>query len=133
MPEFRYSDPFPLAAADTRYRLLTKEHVSTTSFDGQEILKVAPEALTELAREAFREISFFYREQHLKQVAAILDDPEASDNDRGVALALLRNHLQPNGNHAGNHRRGSLLGPTRREGWWGWVSDSTRAQPLHAE
>jgi fumarate hydratase class I len=91
MPEFGYSDPFPLAADDTRYRRLSQEHVSTASFDGQEILKVAPEALTELAREAFREISFFYRERHLKQVAAILDDPEASDNDRGVALALLRN------------------------------------------
>jgi fumarate hydratase class I len=91
MSEFRYSDPFPLAADDTRYRLLTKEHVSLASFDGQEILKVAPEALTHLAREAFREIAFFYRERHLKQVAAILDDPEASDNDRGVALALLKN------------------------------------------
>ncbi|MCG6923902.1 MAG: fumarate hydratase [Acidobacteria bacterium] len=91
MPEFRYAPPFPLDADDTRYRLLTKEHVSLTSFEGQEILKVAPEALTHLAREAFREIAFFYRERHLKQVAAILDDPEASDNDRGVALALLRN------------------------------------------
>jgi len=91
MPDFRYADPFPLSADDTRYRLLTKDHVSVASFDGQEILKVAPQALTALAREAFREIAFFYRARHLKQVAAILDDPEASDNDRGVALALLRN------------------------------------------
>ena len=91
MPEFHYAPPFPLDADETRYRLLGKEHVSLTSFEGQEILKVDPEALTLLAREAFREIAFFYRERHLRQVAAILDDPEASDNDRGVALALLRN------------------------------------------
>jgi fumarate hydratase class I len=91
MPEFRYAPPFPLDADDTRYRLLTAEHVSRASFEGQEVLKVDPEALTLLAREAFREIAFFYRERHLRQVAAILDDPEASDNDRGVALALLRN------------------------------------------
>jgi fumarate hydratase class I len=92
MPEFHYADPFPHAAQDeTRYRKLSADHVSLTTFEGQEVLKVAPEALTLLAREAFREIAFFYRERHLKQVAAILDDPEASPNDRGVALALLRN------------------------------------------
>jgi len=91
MPEFRYANPFPLGADETRYRRLSSDHVSTATFEGQEILKVAPEALTLLAREAFREVSFFYRERHLRQVAAILDDVEASDNDRGVALALLRN------------------------------------------
>ncbi len=92
MPEFRYVDPFPHAGEDTtRYRRLTAEHVSTATFDGQQVLKVDPEALTLLSREAFREIAFFYRERHLAQVAAILDDPEASANDRGVALALLRN------------------------------------------
>ena len=91
MPEFRYVAPVVLGPDDTRFRLLTKDHVSMTSFEGHEILKVAPEALTLLAREAFREIAFFYRERHLEQVAAILDDPEASENDRGVALALLRN------------------------------------------
>ena len=62
-----------------------------SSFEGRDVLKVAPEALTLLSREAFREIAFLYRERHLAQVAAILDDPEASANDRGVALALLRN------------------------------------------
>jgi fumarate hydratase class I len=91
MPDFRYATPFPLGDDDTRYRLLSEDHVSVGTFEGQQILKVAPEALTRLAREAFREIAFFYRERHLKQVAAILDDPEASENDRGVALALLRN------------------------------------------
>ena len=92
MPEFQYAEPFPHAGTDeTRYRRLTGDHVSVASFEGREILKVAPEALTLVAREAFREISFFYRARHLAQVAAILDDPEASPNDRGVALALLRN------------------------------------------
>ena len=65
--------------------------MSVARFEGQEVLKVAPEALTLVAREAFRDVSFLYRPGHLAQVAAILDDPEASDNDRGVALALLRN------------------------------------------
>jgi len=92
MPDFRYADLFAHAAMDpTRYRRLTSEHVAVAPFDGQEILRVAPEALTLVAREAFREIAFYYRERHLAQVAAILDDPEASDNDRGVALTLLRN------------------------------------------
>lgn len=91
MSDFQYVDLFPLGDDPTEFRLLTKEHVSVERFDGQDILKVAPEALSFVAAEAFREISFFYREKHLKQVAAILDDPEASDNDRGVALALLKN------------------------------------------
>ncbi len=91
MPDFHYQDPFPLSTDDTRYRLLTKEHVALGSFEGQPVLKVAPEALTLLARAALHEISFYYRARHLAQVAAILDDPEASPNDRGVTLALLRN------------------------------------------
>ena len=92
MPEFRYADPFAQEGADTtRYAHLGSEHVSVTSCDGRDVVKVAPQALTLLAREAFREISFFYRERHLEQMAAILADPEASPNDRGVALAMLRN------------------------------------------
>jgi fumarate hydratase class I len=91
MPEFSYQGPFPLGPDPTRFRLLTPEYVSIGSFEGREILKVAPEALALLACEAFREVSFYYREAHLAKVAAILDDPEASPNDRGVALALLRN------------------------------------------
>jgi fumarate hydratase class I len=92
MPEFRYSDPFSLEGPETtRYRPLGSEHVAVQRVDGQDVVRVAPQALTLLAREAFREISFFYRERHLAQVAAILDDPEASANDQGVALALLRN------------------------------------------
>ena len=90
-PEFVYQDPYPLSKDDTPYRLLSKEHVSLTKFDGKDILKIEPEALTLLANEAIRDVSFLLRTPHLKKVAAILKDPEASDNDRYVALAMLRN------------------------------------------
>ena len=88
---FRYVDPFPHGPDETPYRQVSSDFVSVGAFDGEEVLKVAPEALTLLAREAFRDVSFLYRPSHLAQVAAILDDPEASPNDRSVALALLRN------------------------------------------
>ena len=88
---FVYQEPFPLAKDTTEYALLTDKHVSTTEFNGKEILKVDPEALALLSRAAFHDCSFMLRPAHLAQVAAILDDPEASDNDRYVALTLLRN------------------------------------------
>ncbi len=91
MTDFTYQDPFPLQRDETSYRKLTSEHVSVSGFDGQEVLKVDPEALTLLAREAMRDVSFLLRPAHLQQVAAILADPESSPNDRGVALAMLRN------------------------------------------
>ena len=90
-PPFVYQDPLPLGADETEYRLLTLEGVSTATFENKEILKVAPEALTYLAREAFHDTNFFLRPKHLEQVAAILQDPEASANDRYVALTLLKN------------------------------------------
>ena len=90
-PPFVYQDPFPLGPDTTGYRLLSREGISTSQFEGREILKVAPEALSYLARQAFHDTSFFLRTDHLKQVAAILDDPEASANDRYVALTLLKN------------------------------------------
>jgi fumarate hydratase class I len=90
-PEFVYQDPLPLEKDDTKYRLLTKEHVSVTQFEGKDILKVAPEGLTYLANIAIRDVSFLLRQAHLEKVAAILKDPDASQNDRYVALAMLRN------------------------------------------
>jgi fumarate hydratase class I len=90
-PAFQYQDPFPLSKDQTKYRLLTKEGVSIATFDGKEILKVEPSALETLAREAIREVSFFLRAEHNEQVAKILKDPEASQNDKGVAMAFLRN------------------------------------------
>jgi fumarate hydratase class I len=91
MPDFVYQEPFPIGADDTRYRLLTAEHVSLSTFEGREVLKIEPAGLTLLAQNAIRDLSFLLRTEHLEQVAAILDDPEASSNDIKVALALLRN------------------------------------------
>src|ERR1051325_4613469 len=90
-PPFVYQDPFPLGADDTEYRLLSKEGVSAATFEGREILKVEPEAIAFLAQQAFHDTSFMLRTKHVQQVAAILDDPEASQNDRYVALTLLKN------------------------------------------
>ena len=88
---FFYQEPFPLAADSTEYECISTEHVSMSEFEGQPILKIAPEALTLLSAEAIKAINFTLRSDHLAQVAAILDDPEASENDRMVALMLLKN------------------------------------------
>ena len=90
-PAFTYQDPFPLGPDDTEYRLLSKEGVSTTTSEGREILKIEPEVLAFVAQQAMRDTSFLLRPKHLAQVAAILDDPEASANDRYVATTLLKN------------------------------------------
>lgn len=90
-PEFKYYEPYPIGDDKTEYYLLTKDHVSVSSFDGKEILKVNPDGLTLLARTAMRDVSFLLRKDHLEQMAAILSDPEASDNDKYVALTLLQN------------------------------------------
>jgi fumarate hydratase class I len=90
-PAFTYQDPFPLGKDTTQYRNLGKEGVSVVQFDGKEILKIEPSALEKLAREAMREVSFFLRPSHNEQVAKILADPESSQNDKGVALAFLKN------------------------------------------
>ena len=89
--EFKYQDPFPIGKDKSEYYLLTKDFVSTANFEGQEILKVAPEALTLLARAAMRDCSFLLRPEHQQQVANILADPEASENDKFVAVTMLRN------------------------------------------
>ena len=93
MTDFIYQDPLPLSKDKTTYRHIegSEQYVSTEPFNGVEMLKVAPEGLRELARMAMHDVSFFLRPEHNRQVAAILDDPEASDNDRAVALAMLRN------------------------------------------
>ncbi|WP_281363059.1 fumarate hydratase [Changpingibacter yushuensis] len=92
MPEFMYKDMLPSQGDPTEYRLLTTEGVEVVvGPDGEEFLKVAPEALELLSRTAFHDISHYLRTAHLEQVAKILDDPEASPNDRFVAKTLLRN------------------------------------------
>ena len=90
-PAFFYQEPFPVGPDSTSYRLLSKEGVSVAEFEGNPVLKVQPSALSFLARQAMHDCSFMLREKHLKQVAAILEDPEASENDRYVALTLLKN------------------------------------------
>ena len=88
---FYYQNPFPLSGDDTEYYLLSKEYVSVSEFDGQQVLKVEPQALTLLAQRAFHDAAFMLRPAHQQQVAAILTDPDASENDKYVALQFLRN------------------------------------------
>ncbi|MFA6728233.1 MAG: fumarate hydratase [Prevotella sp.] len=91
IPNFKYAPMFQTGKDDTEYRLLTKEGVSTGKFEGKEILKVSKEALTLLAQQSFHDAEFTLRRAHNKQVAAILKDPESSENDKYVALQFLRN------------------------------------------
>ncbi|MFZ2238998.1 MAG: fumarate hydratase [Gordonia amarae] len=90
-PEFRYSDLLPIGADDTPYRLITTDGVSTFEVDGRTFLKVAPEALQKLTEAAIHDISHYLRPAHLAQLRKIIDDPDASGNDRFVALDLLKN------------------------------------------
>ena len=127
MPEFAYQDPFPQQGPDsTKYRHLGSELVSTATFEGEEILKVKPEALTLLAREALRDVSFLYRASHLAKVAAILDDPEASPNDRGVAVALLKNAAVASGFKlpmCQDTGTATIIGKKGQRVWTGGVKD----------
>ena len=90
-PDFKYAPMFQLGKDTTEYRLLSKEGVSTGEFEGKTILKVSKEALTLLAQQAFHDVEFMLRREHNLQVAKILSDPEASENDKYVALQFLRN------------------------------------------
>ena len=89
--EFRYSDLLPLGKDETPYRLITTEGVSTVEVDGQTFLKIDPAVIQQLTAEAMHDISHYLRPAHLKQLRKIIDDPEASGNDRFVALDLLKN------------------------------------------
>ena len=93
MSNFVYQDPFPLGQDTTKYRRLegSEKYVSVTQFNGDEMLKVDPEALKVLAKEAMREVSFLLRPEHNEQVANIFNDPQASENDKLVAFSMLRN------------------------------------------
>ena len=91
MAEFYFQPIFDHSGSETSYRKLTGDHVSVSEFEGQPILKVETEALALLASQAMRDISHLFRSSHLAQLALILEDPEASDNDRFVARELLKN------------------------------------------
>ncbi|MCC8186259.1 MAG: fumarate hydratase [Bacteroides sp.] len=90
-PPFKYQEPFPMGPDTTEYYLLTKDYVSVSEFEGKEILKINQEGLTAMANAAFRDVSFLLRPEHQQMVSRILDDPEASENDKYVALTFLRN------------------------------------------
>jgi len=91
MADFQYQEIFELGTDETEYRKLGEDGVSTIEIDGREILKIDPEALAQLASAAIRDVSHLFRPGHLAQLAKILEDPEASDNDRFVALELMKN------------------------------------------
>jgi len=91
MSEFNYQEPFPIEKDNTLYRLITKDYVSVTEFEGRKILKVDPKGLELLAETAMTDVSFLLRPAHLEKLSKILDDPEATDNDKFVAFTLLRN------------------------------------------
>jgi len=91
MSEFQFQEMFPSGPDKTPYRKLTSEHVGVTRFNGRDVLTVDPQALTLLTAEAFKDIAHLLRPGHLGQLRAILDDGEASPNDKYVALELLKN------------------------------------------
>ena len=93
MAEFLYSPMFPLGPDATEYRLLTKDHVARGACEGRDIVNVDPAGLTLLAEHAFTDVAFLLRPSHLRQLRAILDDPESSANDKYVAFELLRNAM----------------------------------------
>ena len=91
VPDFKYAPMFQVGKDDTEYYLLTKDYVSVSEFEGKPMLKVEAEGITRMINQAFRDVSFLLRRAHNLQVAKILSDPEASDNDKYVALTFLRN------------------------------------------
>ena len=91
MPEFNYEDLLPIGPDETEYRLVSREGVSTFNVGDQEFLQVSPDAISALTQEAIHDISHYLRSAHLQQLRNILDDSEASPNDRFVALDLLKN------------------------------------------
>ncbi|MDD3875577.1 MAG: fumarate hydratase [Bacteroidales bacterium] len=90
-PDFFYQKPFPLGEDKTEYYLLTDKHVTKSTFEGNPVLKVDKEALIEVAQCAMRDVAFMLRTEHIQQIADILHDTEASENDKFVALTMLRN------------------------------------------
>ena len=109
--DFVFSKPFQRGEDSTSYRLVTKSYVKKARFGGKPVLVVDPRALSLLAHEAMRDVSFLLRPKHQQQVAAILQDPEASPNDRFMATTLLRNAVG-----LGEVRAAVLPGHRHRDG-----------------
>jgi len=119
LKDFAYSDMLPLGPDTTDYRLVSTEGVSTIEAAGRRFLKVEPEALTLLTSVAMHDINHYLRSDHLQQLRNILEDPEASDNDRFVATELLQNANIAAGRdpaHVPGHRHRGDHGPQGRAG-----------------
>lgn len=93
MADFIYQEPFPVGEDKTQYRLLTKDYVKVVECDGRKILKVDPAGLELLSKAAYSDVSFYLRAAHLQKLRNILDDPEATDNDKFVAYTMLLNQV----------------------------------------
>lgn len=91
MADFFYQDPYPILADSTTYRKITSDFVHVETLGDREIISIDPKGLEILAQEALSDVSFYLRASHLEKLRAILDDPEATDNDRFVAYNLLQN------------------------------------------
>lgn len=136
MPEkpFHYQPPFPLGPDQTEYEQISGDHVSTVEFEGKSMLKIEPAALTFLAHAAFKAINFTLRPSHLKQVASILDDPEATENDRMVALMLLKNAeiaangILPNCQDTGT---ATVIGKKGQQVWTGCDDAEALSEGIH--
>ncbi len=93
MADFNYKKTYPIDKDATRYRLLTKDFISVTEFEGKKILKVDPKGLELLAQEAIADVSFYLRSSHMEKLVKVLDDPQASSNDRFVAHTMIKNQV----------------------------------------
>src|SRR4030065_381810 len=134
MPEFLYQDPFPQGKDVAKYRLLTKEYVSVSRFNGKEVLVIDPEGLAFLAHQAFRDVSYLLRPAHQEKVAAILSDPEASPTARAVPVAILRNaevsahFVLPFCQDTGT---ATIVGKKGQQGWTGARDEEYLSRGVH--
>jgi fumarate hydratase, class I len=134
MPEFAFRDMFDLGEDTTTYRKVTNEHVSQENFGGEKVLKVEPAALTLLAAEAFRDISHLLRPSHLKQMRTILEDPEASANDKFVVHDLLKNACISAGGilpMCQDTGTAIVMGKKGQQVWTGGNDDEALARGVH--
>jgi len=134
MSDFQYQSPFPLGEDPTEYVKLSSQYVSICEFDGNEILKVDSEALAYLSNEAIKAISFKLRTSHLEQVASILEDPEATENDRMVALMLLKNaEIAAHGILPGCQDTGTaiVMGKKGQQVWTGTNDEQEISKGIH--
>jgi len=134
MSDFQYQSPFPLGDDPTEYVKLSSQYVSICEFEGNEILKVDSEALAYLSNEAIKAISFKLRTSHLEQVASILEDPEATENDRMVALMLLKNaEIAAHGILPGCQDTGTaiVMGKKGQQVWTGTNDEQEISKGIH--